>query len=651
MRGNVTYLVRDGVAIVELDNGRANLATPSVRKSLSASLARAVADDAVAGIVLRARGPDFGMGSDAELVDASHAAAPSPHALTTQIETSPKPVIAAIQGTSGGLATDLALACHERVAQRDARISCADLKLGLIPAGGAALRLPRLVGAAMALEMLLKGRVLGAEAAREAGLVDAIVEDKAGSAAFVRAGELARESRPPKPVSSRMHWAGQPEIWLSTVRAARARLPEAALPAAREIVSIVEAAILLPVDEARAFDAAAYAMLARSEEARALSRLARSEARAAMAPQRLGAQARPVRRVAILGDRARGHAMATRCLDAGLEVIFATEGEAALEDAYVRIGEALDAKLAAGELAEEAVEARFEKLRMVCGVQAMSQADVILDMRSDDAAAAAALASRVDAVARAGAVLAHARAGVTVSAVARATSRPQDVLGLRLGEPETGGVGAEIIAPSAQSRHAMATLFTLMRRLGRLPVLSFDEGEGIIASLGTAMMSAADAVLEMGAAHRHVAAALEDWGQVRALFEARHAGTDHAARPATLGATALAVESGDPGHPALTPKAIRRICLAAAVNEGARLLSDGVARSPGDIDVLGVHALGMRRRSGGPMCAGDLAGLLSLRRALPRRDAREGAGVAPHPLLDDLIKNGRDFQSLEPSRS
>jgi 3-hydroxyacyl-CoA dehydrogenase len=238
---------------------------------------------------------------------------------------------------------------------------------------------------------------------------------------------------------------------------------------------------------------------------------------------------------------------------------------------------------------------------------------------------------------------------VALDRLEKAVQRPGDLVALRL-----PGAAAEIVTLPKVSRHALATVFALMRRLGRMPVRSIDgrAGGGIGLRLASALESAAEALVSQGARPEEVDAALTAWGLGEGVFAARE-------RRGLAAPEALAAQGGGgafsldtdarvrfPAPRKLSTDTIQRTCLAAVVNEGARLLTDGVARMPSDIDVLAVHGLGYRRRVGGPMQAGDRTGLLGLRRALPRLGESGGIGGQPSPLLDDLIKNGRSFDSL-----
>jgi 3-hydroxyacyl-CoA dehydrogenase len=654
MTGDVTYIVRDGVAIVEISHPPENALGPDVRRGLSGTLTRAVEDSAVNAVVVRARGPAFGTALDPDVIDPLSQTSPTLRALCDQIEQMDKPVVAALHGLVLGPAADVALACHYRVAQTGTRLGFPDVQFGLTPSGGGALRLPHLVGAKLALEMLVDAKLLTKDEALQAGAIDRAIQDKAGVAAFAFARELI--TRGNKPVRAMEHdtWKARPDDWLGAIAAVRKKLDPSALTAVGETLTIVEAALILPEEEAKSFDDSAFAALMRTDQAKALSRLGRAERRAAALPHRLGAPPRDVKIVGVLGSNSNAIGLSTACLSAGLHVVMATEDEGDLEESYARIGEYFDAQIEAGAMTDEAVDDRLDALTMVCGYQAFGNADIVLDLESENTEQAIEAAGRLDPIAAAGAVLASMSTAIDLAEVARSTSRPGEVLGLRFFGNAHAGTGAEILAAKSASRHAIVTLFSVLRALGKLPVVAFDDSSagGIAARMSSAIQRATDALVAMGARPQDVETALLDWGLSRAIFTARQSGAAQSGPVAySAGANALAVEAPETPVSGLTPDAIRRTCLAAAVNEGARLVADGIALLPSDIDVLSIHGLGFRRRTGGPMTEGDLAGLLSLRRALPRLGKGNGIGGAPHPLLDDLIKNGRGFEALDRSAS
>lgn len=654
MSGGVTYLLRDGVVIIEIDHPPMNALSAPIRRDLDAALARAEAADEVQAIVLRGRGRSFGSGTD-PAASAPGQKAPTLQAICARIDACPKPVIVALHGTVLGNSADLAVAAHYRVAQHGTAIGFPEARLGLLPAGGASQRLPRLVGAEVAIAMFQSGRPVGIASGIRNGLADRIVQDKCGVAAFALARELIAAGAGPRPASARQDRFADPATYLDAVAAARAALRPEGLPVMAEIVNCVEAALLLPYDEGLAFDQSAAEGLRVSDIAAALCHVARAERRALTFPASLGAEPREVDRIGLCVGGEDAAELAVDCLDAGLEVVLSAEDEGTLEDCYAAIGEIYDARIAARSLDEEAADDRLDRLTMLCGVRAFDTAQVIIDAASTDTAAAVRLFSALDAVAPAGAVFAATAPGIALQTVAQAVQRAGDVVALRL----PGTAAAEIVTLPKVSRHALATVFALMRRLGRLPVRSVDgaAGGGIALRLLGALEAAADALAAQGAQPEGIDAALTAWGLAEGVFEARERRgqdmrDDLSERVAAQGAggAAFSLDTDPrPRFPAprrLSPETIQRTCLAAVVNEGARLLTEGVARMPSDIDVLAVHGLGYARRTGGPMQAGDLAGLLGLRRALPRLGESGGIGGQPSPLLDDLIKNGRGFESL-----
>jgi 3-hydroxyacyl-CoA dehydrogenase len=650
----VTYLVREGVAIIEIDNPPMNALSPQIRRDLDAALARAETADDVGAVVLRGRGKSFGSGTD-PAASLAVRNAPGLGAICARIDAFAKPVIAALHGTIMGNSSDLAVAAHYRVAQNGTAIGFPEVRLGLLPAGGASQRLPRLVGAEVAIAMLRTGRPVGIASGSRNGLADRIVQDKCGVAAFALALELIAAGSGPRPAQSRTGRVADPATWLDAVGAARANVAKDALAVVSEIVNCVEAALLLPYDEGLAFDEAAAEGLRLSDTSAALCHMARAERRALALPAALGAEPREIQCVGICLRDDSAAALAVACLDAGFAVVLSADEERGLEECFARIGEVYDARISGRTLTEDDVDDRMDRLTMLCGNQSFGSAQMILDAASTDTAEAARRWAAIDAAAPAGAVFGVVAPGLALDTVAKATQRPGDIVGFHV----LGAAAAEIVTLPKVSRHAVATAFEFARRLGRLPVRSIDASGrgGIGVRLLVALEAAADSLVSQGLDPDEIDAALTGWGLSEGVFEGRARRGDAVdGDETTLGALAAIgaggavfsskAQSRGSRPMRLSPETIQRTCLAAVVNEGARLLTEGVARMPSDIDALAVHGLGYARRTGGPMQAGDLAGLLGLRRALPRLGEAGGIGGQPSPLLDDLIKNGRGFDSL-----
>ncbi|MCU0856104.1 MAG: enoyl-CoA hydratase/isomerase family protein [Rhodobacteraceae bacterium] len=267
MSGTVHVKVAEGVALLTIDNPPVNALSQPVRAGLARLVGQAAADPAVEAIVIAAAGRTFPAGAD--LAEFGKAAAdPRLPDLLALIEATPKPVVAAIHGSALGGGLELALACHYRLAAEDARLGLPEVTLGLVPGAGGTQRLPRLAGARVALDLMLKGRPVSADEAAEAGIVDGVVEGDLESAALSFAQSLKDEGLGPRPTSEIAAGFADPADYLAAVAEAREAQRAGPLEAPRRIVDCVEAALLMPFETGMAYERAAFEDLVASRPSR-----------------------------------------------------------------------------------------------------------------------------------------------------------------------------------------------------------------------------------------------------------------------------------------------------------------------------------------------------------------------------------------------
>ena len=664
MGKSVTYALRDGVAILEIHNPPMNALSAKLCGRLAKGLARAIEEDGIGAVILRARGADFSTAIDPD--DAGPGSAEALSELCDLIESFDRPVIAALHGAVLGPAFDLALAAHYRVAERSARLSYPEIRLGLLPSAGGTQRLPRLVGAEVALDLLLSGRAIGAKKAHKLGLVDRLVKVKAGVAAFALARELATEKAPPRAASDRDDGLQDAAAFLAAIRRARADTAPGTVEA--ELVTAVEAAMLLPPEAGRAFEAAARAERLAAPVTSALRHVHAAERRFADPDDLKDIEPHRAETVGIVGGGRSGRALALASLDAGLSVILSDPDQAALEEAHRRLGEHYDRIAVQRGLADGAVEDRLAALTMVSSLSDLEAADLVF---ATGAETDGDLIARLDETARPGAVLAVTDPRAALDRLSQAAGRRGTVLALAHHRTEMVPRAVEIVAPPGADPQARATLHALVQRTGRMAIPSRTAGPGIGARLFARLWRAADALALRGAAIPEIDAALREWGWARGPFAARDrmglaSDPDGVLAPLLAEAEArfYLTGSADAPHPAaeelirleragrgltarrVSAEIITRAALAALADEGASLIGEGVARTPADIDLLAIHGLGLARTRGGPMLAADLAGLLPLSRTLTVLAETDPTTSEPAPLVDDLIKNGRRFASL-----
>ena len=543
-----------------------------------------------------------------DLPHADDCKGPDLRALCHMIETASCPVFVLITGAIGGAAAELALAAHGRMATPSARMQFASAKLGLIPSGGTTQRLSRLVGAEEALRLLSTGTVVGAGEALAMGLIDEVIEGDGDdgatlSAALARIAVHVAAGAVPPPGLARGAGLRDGRAFLAAVAAMRAKTaPEDACQSA--LIDCVEAAMLLPPDQGLEFERSLAADLAAAPRSQALCHIHRAEARGAKIPAALrDFSPAPVRRLGVWGAAPAFAGVVLTALSCGLGVTMVEGDKPRLVSLLKAIAARQEAAVTAGRLTAVQRDADWARLQAVTESGALETTDFVLvaaEAQVPPAQIAALVAQR-----KGRAVLITGRAEV-----------PSGAFRLIL-----NGRVAEIALPPGAPAQPAAQAFSFLRQLGLtvLPV-GVQSPAGIAGRLGAAGAGALRAMLAMGVTVEAIVGALSAFGL----------------RPPTL----AGLEGVTPR--AMPPEEIVNRWLGALANEGARLLSAGMAQSPLDIDLVAVAGMGFPRDKGGPLHQADQRGLMVVRRDLTLW-ADEGEVWKPLPAWDALVSLGRGF--------
>lgn len=507
-----------------------------------------------------------------------------------------RPVVAGLSGAVSGPALALALAADHALCSPGTVFSVTEVRLGLVPRFGLSQALPRRLGAAEALRLMLTGQAIDAAEAVALGLVDEVVEGDLADAAIARAADLAFRPRPARPDPG----LRDPLAFQAAVAAARRALASERLPAPARIVDCVEAALLLPPDQGLDFEAATREDLEATEEAAGLSHAARVE-RLLQAPVPVP-DAPPLTGVAIWGTGGASAALVRRALSAGLRVALCAPAQQDLVPALEATARAQEAEVAAGRLTPEARDSDWA--RLTPWLEPVAEDAVILCPGAPDWLPRATRLSVL-------ALDAGAGADDRLSALSFAMPGEAGLMPGRL---------AEIRLAPGRDRQAAPAL-ALLRRLGLQAVLT---GQGGPVAL-----------------------------RLRAALAAAIAELEGEGRPRTVIAAALAAEGmiGGRALPPTAPRpedhaAILARCEAAMANAGARLVQSGAAASPDLVDAVALAAGLYPRWMGGPMFRADRRGLMVLRRDLMARAAIAPQIWAPAALIDRLVSEGRGFADL-----
>jgi 3-hydroxyacyl-CoA dehydrogenase len=687
----VSYRVVDGVAVVTIDHPPVNALSAVVRQGLARALSDAVADPGVGAIVLAAAGRTWPAGADITEFDQPPVKPLLPD-VCAALAICPKPVIAALHGTALGGGLELALAADYRLAEPGTRLGFPEVSLGILPGAGGTQRLPRLIGAKAALGMMLSGLPILAERAVETGLIDELTPGDAAKAAETLARAVVAGTRkvPANPRVDHLH--DDPTAFLAAVASARKGLAGPRLPAPVRIVECVEAALLLPEDEGHAFERAAFEDLVASPQAAALRHAFLAERRAARPPELSGVLPRPLDQVGVVGAGPTGSAIVTALLSAGHAVTFVDPDATALADGLARIAARHEKAVASGALSAEAREAEWDQVTGATAMDGLSACSLVIEAADSDAEAVKTLFADLDRMLRPSTILAATSFGNGLDQIAAATLRADDVIGLQFSATAQSKRLVEIIVGSATAPAVTSTMLGLARKMGKVGVRA-RSGHGLISQrVMAAYQRAMDCLVEDGASPYEIDLAMRRFGFLRGPYQTLDlAGLDSAAsldgqvspdaRKVAISAQLLSagrkgaahgrgyyiysgaghlgdedpevlglieVERRAKGLTArpVSGREIRHRALAAMANEGARLLADGTAFYPSDIDMVMLAGFGFPRWRGGPMQCTDQVGLLQIRNDLRSFAREDEAFWQPAELWDDLIKNGRTFGDL-----
>ncbi|MBO1077889.1 3-hydroxyacyl-CoA dehydrogenase NAD-binding domain-containing protein [Roseomonas haemaphysalidis] len=657
----VGLLVEDAVAVIRIGSPPVNALSAAVRSGLLDALAAATADPAVRAVVLAAEGRTFIAGADI----GEFGKPPVPPTLSDVVdafERSAKPVVAAIDGAALGGGLELALACHGRVAGPKARLGLPEVKLGLVPGAGGTQRLPRLIGAAVALPLIAQGTTLGPADALRLGMVDEVTGDDALPAARRRALALAA----PPPRSRDRDGLGSHEDFEAAATALGKQA--AGNPAVQGCIDCVAAAFSKPFDEALAFERQTFRRLMEDARSKALRHVFFAERAAAQVPGLpAGTAARPVASAAVVGAGTMGGGIAMVFSNAGIPVTVIETSQEALDRGLERVRANYDTSVRRGSLSAEERDRRLARIQGQIGLDAAVEADVVVEAAFEELGLKREIFGTLDRVAKPGALLASNTSYLDIDSMAAATARPGDVLGMHFFSPANVMKLLEVVRGAQTTPEALATAVELGRRLGKQPVV-VGACHGFVGNRMLARRTAqAERLLLEGAAPEEVDAALVEFGfrmgqfamidlagldigwRVRkatgkkapvadALCEAgrigqkvgrgyyRYSDGARQGEPDPEVHTLIECIAGEQGiaRRAIGRQEIIERLIFPMIDEGARILEEGIAARPGDIDVVWLHGYGWPAWRGGPMYHAGVLGAASVARALEGHAARSG---------------------------
>ncbi|WP_313338034.1 3-hydroxyacyl-CoA dehydrogenase NAD-binding domain-containing protein [Stutzerimonas nitrititolerans] len=693
---------RAEIALIIADNPPVNALGQALRQGLLQAFQAAEADPQVRAVVLVCEGSTFFAGADIKEFGKPPVAPSLPEVIDV-IEDCSKPSVAVIHGTALGGGLEVALGCHYRIARADARVGLPEVKLGLLPGAGGTQRLPRLAGVAKALEMILGGAPVEAGEACEYHIVDELFEGDLTDAGLAYARRLLQEGRGVRRSGEQTRGLeGTDNAALIAVRHAEVVKRSPGLFSPLRCIAAVEAATRLPLAEGLERERELFLECLDSPQRAALVHAFFAERQAVkIADLPVDTRPREIRTAAVIGGGTMGVGIALCFANAGVPVKLLEVGEEALQRALQRARDTYATSVKRGSLSEAAMVQRLALIEGITDYAALADVDLVVEAVFEDMAVKQQVFERLDAVCKPGAILASNTSSLDLNAIAAFTRRPEDVVGLHFFSPANVMRLLEVVRGARTSPEVLASAMAIGRKLKKVAVV-VGVCDGFV---GNRMLfqygREAEFLLEEGATPQQVDAALRNFGMAMGPFAVRDlAGLDigqairkrqRAILPAHLefpsvadrlcAAGMLGQKTGigyyryEPGNrtPLVNPELASMLAAASRekgierreleeryivertiyslVNEGAKILEEGIAQRSSDIDLIYLNGYGFPAWRGGPMFYADSVGLDKVLATIRELHARCGEWWKPAPLLEKLAAEGRTFSGWQPDRA
>lgn len=680
------YAVEDGIAVITIDNPPVNALSQGVRQGLKDGVAKALEDAEVLGIVIHCAGRTFIAGADITEFG-SGPREPGLHPVLEDMDNASKPVVAAIHGTALGGGLETALCCHFRVSNDSAQLGLPEVKLGLLPGAGGTQRLPRVVGVEKALQMVTSGTPIGAAEALECGLVDKIVEGdlRAGAVNFLK--DVLASNTPLSRIRDRdekLSSAKENPGVFDAARAAIARKTRGYL-APEYNIRCIEAAVNQPFDEGMKTEAKLFMELMSGPQSTAQQYFFFAERQAARVPDvPKDTPEIPINKVGIIGAGTMGGGIAMNMANVGIPVAIVETNQQALDRGLGVIRKNYERRLKKGRISEQELEKRCGLIVGSLSMESLADCDLVIEAVYENMAVKKEIFGKLDTIVKPGAILASNTSALDLNEIASATTRPEFVIGLHFFSPANIMKLVEIVRGDKTSKEVIKTSMSFAKRINKAAVLvgvcpgfvgnrilfrRQEQAQQLI--LEGALPQQIDKVLvefglPMGPFQMSDLAGLDlGWSKetstgstiVERLCEADRRGQKTAAgyydydenrqptpSPFVEDIIKEFVAKAGKEQRNISDEEILERCLYPMINEGAKILEEGIAIRASDIDVTWVYGYGWPVYRGGPMHYANSLGLDTIASKMREYQDKTGDSTwAPSKLLSELAEQGKGF--------
>jgi len=682
--------VEGDIAVLSINSPPVNALSQQVREGITRGMQAAIDNSAVKAVVLICEGKTFIAGADITEFG-KPPQAPSLVEVEDAIENSPKPVIAAIHGTALGGGLEVALCCHYRVAVPSAKCGLPEVNLGLLPGAGGTQRLPRIVGVEQALDMVTSGKHVAAPAAHKAGLFDEIVpEGQLRTSAVAFANKVLAENRPLKKVRDLndkvLAARGNTEVF-ANFRKANAKKFRGFL-APEYNIRTIEAAVNLPFDEGLKVERQLFMELMKGTQSAAQRYVFFAERQVWKIPDvPEDTPTIPIKKVGVIGAGTMGGGIAMNFANVGIPVTIVETKQEALERGLGVIRKNYETTAKRGKLKPEDVETRMQLLAGTLDLSALADCDLVIEAVFENMAIKKELFGKLDTIVKQGAILASNTSYLDVNEIASATKRPEWVIGLHFFSPANVMRLLEVVRGAKTSKPVIATSMQLAKRIGKIAAL-VGVCHGFVGNrMLAARQAQAQAMILEGAMPWEVDKPLYEFGMPMGPFAMSDlAGLDigwsketsnsstirevlcemdrrgqktsagfydydeqRTAKPSPVTEKIIKDFMAKAGTTPrqISPTEILERLIYPMINEGAKILEEGIAIRPSDIDIVWINGYGWPVYRGGPMFYADTVGLNNVVAKLKEYGPKMGKDFTISPLLEKLAAEGKRFQDMK----